>query len=174
MSLLFFHASNLTIIFFSLYGCKIHCTLLNPTPEESKDKCQQTFAVDAVDGLALSAAFYLYLRLLHSVIVVKLQQHVDQLISSLLHQRTLSVETLGLSNTQLLYACTFYKYIKYAIQVVPFNTKNFNNERISESFLNNNNKFLFVTYIKRRTISSLLYVYWCFYLVILNITWSIQ
>lgn len=94
---------------FSRYGCKIHDTLLIPTPEESKDKCQQTFAVDAVDGLALSAAFYLYLRLLHSLIVVKLQQHVDQLISSFLHQRTLSVENLGLSDTQVLYAYVHFK-----------------------------------------------------------------
>lgn len=111
MSLLFFHASNLKLTFFFLSPCgsMIHCTLLNPTPEESKDKCQQTFAVDAVDGLALGAAFCLYLRLLQSLIVVKLQQHVDQLISSLLHQRTPSVETLGLSDTQVLCAYVHFK-----------------------------------------------------------------
>lgn len=38
-----------------------------------------------VNGLALSAAFLLHLLRLFLPTVVKLQQHVDQLIGSLLH-----------------------------------------------------------------------------------------
>lgn len=51
-----------------------------------KETCRYTFTVSVVNGFALCAALVLKLLHLLSLTVVKLQQHVDQFISCLLHQ----------------------------------------------------------------------------------------
>lgn len=63
-----------------------HCTSSYHIPSDLKRMLVCTFTVHVVRGLALGAAFLLNLFHFLSLIVVKLQQHVDELISSLLHQ----------------------------------------------------------------------------------------
>lgn len=56
-----------------------------------------------INSLALSTAFFLHLLHLLPLIVVELQQHVYQFVGSLLHQRALCVELLGLFNAKILH-----------------------------------------------------------------------